>query len=78
MQFLRVMLAGMGALMLASCASSHDMAYLNHQNSQSMVVPKGVQAPMQQPLYALPTKKIAGKVGSVSLVPPGMAANATR
>jgi len=66
-------LTGLSAavILLAGCATHEDTAYLSHQSSQPMVVPQGVQAPMQKPLYAIPKVAVSGKAGKVSLLPPG-------
>lgn len=71
MRYLKLIGFSSWAMLLAGCATHEDTAYLSHQSSQSIVVPRGVQAPMQKPLYAIPKVAVSGKAGKVSLLPPG-------
>lgn len=71
MRLIKIMVLCAGCVALASCATPKSVAYLTPQHNARMTVPRGAQSPMQQPLYVVPRVAVKGRVGDVSLLPPG-------
>lgn len=60
------------ALAISACSTPNSTAYLQPEKNVRLKVPKGVQKPMQKPLYVVPAKQLHGNLGSaVSILPPG-------
>ena len=60
--------------LMVSCSviHSHDDDYLTVPAGKVLVMPsKKADSPMQQAFYPIPTTRVTGKPGPVSLVPPG-------
>ena len=71
MRTLKIMVVLMGCVAVMGCSAPRSLAYMEPQNNTKVVVPEGVQSPMQKPLYAIPSRSVKGRVGVISLLPPG-------
>ena len=71
MRTLKIMVVLMGCVAVMGCSAPRSLAYMVPQYITKVVVPKGVQPPMQKPLYAIPSHPVKGRVGALSLLPPG-------
>ena len=71
MKLFRLALITVSVLTVAGCASKPSTEYLEQSAYTPIKAPAGTQAPMQQPLYAVPNIKTTNKPGNVLLIPPG-------